>query len=266
MEAQEATLPTLDQVIGERVRDLRERLGWTQDELAMRLRETGFETWSRVQVAAVEANPNVAPNNPRSRIRRILASDLFAFANAFACSVDELIAPPFIGEGLRDEGRRVRLGPNVSAVADANELADAVTSYEAPFPEIGRIAAPVPVSRRRGLFFESASRQAEAIAAVFPTAATEEEIASAAWSDFSMKLALPLDLSGNRAVHACRIAHCLWGRFPLEERRARIEVSGKSPQRVHFEMAHELKLELEQRMPQIVEHMRGQTARGKGKR
>jgi transcriptional regulator with XRE-family HTH domain len=41
-------------VVGRRVRELRTQQNWTQDEFARRLRETGFASWSRSTVAALE--------------------------------------------------------------------------------------------------------------------------------------------------------------------------------------------------------------------
>jgi len=73
-------LPTLDRVIADRVRSLREQAGWSQDRLAQRLRGVGFGGWTRNVVAALEAGG-----------RKVHAEDLVALAMAFDCALIELI-------------------------------------------------------------------------------------------------------------------------------------------------------------------------------
>ena len=47
--------PTLDQLIGDNLRRLREREGLSQDEVARRARRHGLQSWTRSSVAAAEA-------------------------------------------------------------------------------------------------------------------------------------------------------------------------------------------------------------------
>ena len=46
--------PTIDEVVGRRILKLRTEEGWSQDEVARRMRENGFKDWTRSVVAAIE--------------------------------------------------------------------------------------------------------------------------------------------------------------------------------------------------------------------
>ncbi len=65
-------------VIGPQVRRLRDKLGWTQDQLAVKLQLFGWDT-SRVSVTKLEG-----------QTRRVPDLELFVLAKVLGVSVDEL--------------------------------------------------------------------------------------------------------------------------------------------------------------------------------
>jgi transcriptional regulator with XRE-family HTH domain len=76
---------TVDRVIGNRVRELRNQVGWPQDELARRMRHYGFDTWAQSTVAKIEK----ADGKPR----RVLADELVGLAFVLGVSPAALLTP-----------------------------------------------------------------------------------------------------------------------------------------------------------------------------
>jgi transcriptional regulator with XRE-family HTH domain len=70
----------MDEAIAEGIRTLRSTHGWTQEQLAGRLRELGFIEWTRSMVAALE-----------TRRRQISAEDLFSMSLALGVPPGGLI-------------------------------------------------------------------------------------------------------------------------------------------------------------------------------
>jgi transcriptional regulator with XRE-family HTH domain len=89
MEFQEKDLLDLEAIVASGLRALREKRGWTQDELARRLRDIGLP-WNRSVVAAVEF-----------QTRRIGLGELIAVLGIFGISLRQLLddAPPTVALG-----------------------------------------------------------------------------------------------------------------------------------------------------------------------
>ena len=96
---------------GERLRDLRDRRGWSQTELAKLLTANGFRAYGTT-VAKIEANE-----------RDLRVEEAAVFADVFGCSIDQLLGRRARPTADRDFALR-RLGRGIAGRADPS-----VTSY-----------------------------------------------------------------------------------------------------------------------------------------
>jgi transcriptional regulator with XRE-family HTH domain len=83
----------LADVLASRVRAHRERLNWTQDDLAERMTVLGFN-WNRVTVAEAEG---------KGRGRRVTVEELLALAMVFGIGVVHLLALEEMGTEITDK-------------------------------------------------------------------------------------------------------------------------------------------------------------------
>lgn len=70
-----------DQAIGQRIQELRERRGWSQAELAMRLRGAGVN-WSQGTLSKVEAGERPVRLVEAPTVTRVLRTKIYELVNA----------------------------------------------------------------------------------------------------------------------------------------------------------------------------------------
>lgn len=100
----------MESVVGSRVRDLRESRGWTQRQLAERMKARGFD-WHQTTAAKTEAAD-----------RPLRVNEVYALARAFDESVMSLLTEPDRGGNLHS--LLVALDAERVAIARRDEVAE----------------------------------------------------------------------------------------------------------------------------------------------
>lgn len=84
-------------VFGISVRQIREKRGWSQSELARRMQQIGWDKYSQVAVSRTEEGTRV-----------VRLDEAFALAEALLCKVSDLLTPDRTAQELRESRDAVR--------------------------------------------------------------------------------------------------------------------------------------------------------------
>ena len=197
---------TLEEVIGENLRRIREDEGWSQDDLARRARAKGLP-WSRSSVAAVEAGT-----------KTLDLSEVLLLRLAVSGNFDQLLA----GKGfvVLGRGARIPLGGVRSLLADQDDQVRIKVDIQTP--DLANLSSTAEVVAG----FQSLKRR---VAKLAPGASAKDLMSAerAASGEAEQKAARKLSVS---AVDLAVAAFGLWGRSLTEERDGRVKDWPKPPQ------------------------------------
>lgn len=85
------------EIFGTSVRQVREKRGWSQSELARRMQQIGWEKYSQVAVSRTEEGT-----------RTVRLDEAFALADALQCRIADLMTPDRTAQALREDSAAVR--------------------------------------------------------------------------------------------------------------------------------------------------------------
>ena len=197
-----------DQFLGERIQEVRQKRGWTQERLALGIRRTWGLGWTRATVTATESGQ-----------RELSAKELFALLDVLLITPGELLADPSVDPRTThlEVSRRSKVGGAGSVtlkvilgVLEGGRRSQFATGHDTPWTRAasGQIGSLPQISGEL------------AAAGVTPTGEACKAVLDGESGEAEKKLAARLGVTPRKvAVQAVK----LWGRTLTAEREARLK-------------------------------------------